>query len=75
MTPAMAKKAKTPSGGHEQPQDDGGDWKLFATVDGSLKPLMEAYIDSLEYKVNQSRVIERALREFLASKGFPKSAK
>ncbi len=45
-------------------------WKLFTKIDVALKEPFEAYAASLEYPVDQARIIERAFREFLERQGF-----
>lgn len=44
-------------------------WKLFTKIDGTLKGPFEEYLASLEYNVDQARVIERAFKEFLEKRG------
>lgn len=45
-------------------------WRLFTKIDIALKKRFEAYSASLEYPVDQARIIERAFREFLERQGF-----
>ncbi len=45
-------------------------WRLFTKIDIALKKPFEAYGASLEYPVDQARIVERAFREFLERQGF-----
>lgn len=45
-------------------------WRLFTKIDGSLREPFDEYMKSLEYPTDQSRIIEKAFKEFLEKRGF-----
>jgi hypothetical protein len=70
MIDTMPKKTSRQKTKATQENDSPGIWKLFTKIDGALKEPFEAYLASLEYDVDQARVIERAFKEFLEKRGY-----
>jgi hypothetical protein len=71
MNGMATRKSKAQAQAKETPQSEPEEvWRLFTKIDVTLKARMEAYMASLEYPVDQARIIERAFREFLEKRNF-----
>lgn len=67
----MAKdKPKTKPANNETKEGSADIWRLFTKIDGSLRAPFDEYMRSLEYPTDQSRIIEKAFKEFLEKRGF-----